>query len=51
MFKLRGSKPLLYTRAQECILGMFESIGLDQSKFGLHTLHSGGATVAANAGL
>ena len=51
MFKLRGSKPILNARAREYILGMFESIGLDKSKFGLHCLHSGGATAAANAGL
>ena len=26
-------------------------VGLDKSKFGLHSLHSGGASAAANAGI
>ena len=29
----------------------FESIGLNKSKFGLHSLRSGGATAAASAGV
>ena len=49
--KLRGSSPLSYTRARELILDMFSSIGLDKSKFGLHSLRSGGALAAANAGV
>ncbi|KAK3100534.1 hypothetical protein FSP39_021460 [Pinctada imbricata] len=44
-------KPLSYTRAREIILSALESIGLDQSKFGIHSLRSGGATAAAAAGI
>lgn len=47
---LRGDKPLSYTRAREILLSALESIGLDKSKFGLHSLRSGGATAAAAAG-
>jgi len=36
-----------YTRAREIILNAFISIGLEKSKFGLHSLRSGGATAAA----
>jgi len=50
-YRLRGSKPISYTRARECVLKMFEMIGLDKTKFGLHSLRSGGATAAANAGV
>lgn len=50
-YKLRGTSPLSYTRARELILDMFEHIGLDKSKFGLHSLRSGGASAAANAGV
>ena len=48
---LRGSQPISYTRARECVLLMFEKIGLDKSKFGLHSLRSGCATAGANAGI
>ncbi|XP_063442628.1 uncharacterized protein LOC134722924 [Mytilus trossulus] len=50
-YKLRGLKPLSYTRVREIILSALESIGLDKSKFGLHSLRSGGATAAASAGI
>lgn len=50
-FKLRGNNPLSYTRAREVLLAALESIGLDKSKFGLHSLRSGGATAAASAGI
>ena len=40
-----------YTRTREIILNAFEKIGLPRSKLGLHSLHSGGATAAANSGL
>ncbi|CAC5425100.1 unnamed protein product [Mytilus coruscus] len=39
---------LLYTMAREILLEAFESVGLDKSKFGLHSLRSGGASTAAN---
>ena len=48
---MRGLKPLSYTRVREIILSALESIGLDKSKFGLHSLRSGGATAAASAGI
>ena len=33
------------------MLEMLEAIGLDKKKFGLHSLRSGGASAAANAGV
>jgi len=33
------------------LLEKLESLGLEKSKFGLHSLRSGGATSAANAGI
>jgi len=50
-YKLRGVNPLSYTRAREILLSALESVGLDKSKFGLHSLRSGGATAAASAGI
>jgi integrase len=50
-FKLRNTGPLSYTRAREVLLQALESVGMDKSKFSLHSLRSGGATAAANAGL
>lgn len=50
-YKLKGKKPLSYTRAREILLSALESIGLDKSKFGLHSLRSGGATASASAGV
>ena len=47
----KGDKPLSYTRARKVILSGLESIGLDQSKFGIHSLCSGGATASAAAGI
>ena len=45
------NKPLSYTRARELMLDAVESIGLTRKAFGLHSLRSGGATAAANAGV
>lgn len=42
---------LSYTRMRELVLGAFESLGYRKEKFGLHSLRSGGATAAANAGV
>ena len=42
---------LSYTRGREVVLEALESIGLEKSLFGLHSLRSGGATAAANAGV
>lgn len=47
----RDNRPLSYTRAREIVLDAFGEIGLDKSKFGLHSLRSGGATSAAAAGI
>ena len=49
--RLRDSANLSYTRARELVLAMLESIGLDRKQFGLHSLRSGGASAAANAGV
>ena len=41
-YKLRNAdRPLSYTRAREIILSAFDSIGLESSKFGIHSLRSG----------
>lgn len=42
------NKPLSYTRARECIVARLKEVGQDLN-LGLHSLRSGGATVAANA--
>ena len=49
-YKLRPGG-LSYSQAREIVLQAFESLGYDKQKFGLHSLRSGGATAAANAGL
>ena len=49
--KLHDSANLSYTRARELVLEMLESIGLDRKQFSLHSLRSGGASAAANAGV
>jgi len=36
---------------REVVLDMLSAVGLDQRKFGLHSLRSGGASAAANAGV
>ncbi|XP_062576265.1 integrase/recombinase xerD homolog [Saccostrea cucullata] len=50
-YKLRGEKCLSYTRAREILLDALASLGLDRTKFGLHSLRAGGATAAANHGV
>lgn len=50
-YKLRNSGHISYTRAREILLEKLECLGLEKSKFGLHSLRSGGATSAANAGV
>lgn len=47
----RMNIPLSYTRAREILLESLAEIGLDKSKFGLHSLRSGGASSAANRGV
>lgn len=52
VYKLsKNNTSLSYTRAREILLKALEDIGLDKSKFGLHSLRSGGATSAANNGV
>ena len=50
-FKLRQAGSISYTRVRELVLTLLESIGLDRKQFGLHSLRSGGASAAANAGV
>ena len=40
-----------YTRAREILLKALDDIGFDKSRFGLHSLRSGGASTAANKGV
>ena len=48
---MKNNKSLSYTRAREIVLETLGKIGLEKSKFGLHSLRSGGASQAANAGV
>ena len=50
-YKLHKSRKLSYTRAREILLGNLEKVGLPKGSFGLHSLRSGGATTAGNAGV
>ena len=45
------STGISYTRAQEVVLDAFSQLGFPSRLFGLHSLRSGGATAAANAGV
>ena len=49
-YKLR-STGMSYTRTREIVLEAFVRLGYPKEKFGLHSLRSGGATAAANAGV
>jgi len=49
--KLRKGGSISYSRMQEVVLDMLSAVGLDKRKFGLHSLRSGGASAAANAGV
>lgn len=44
-------KPISYTTIREAFRRDLKSIGADPSRFGLHSLRSGGATMAANNGV
>ena len=46
----KADKPISYTSLRENVLEALAWIGLDRSKFGLHSMRRGGATYAANAG-
>ena len=44
-------KPISYSSIREAFKRDLKSVGADPSKFGLHSLRSGGATMAANSGV
>ena len=51
-YKLReDNQPMSYTRVREIILEALKPLVEDISLFGVHSLRSGGATAAANAGV
>ena len=50
-FKLDSNRKLSYTRAREILLEKLEQLGIDKTRFGLHSLRSGGASEAGNAGV
>ena len=49
--RLRASGSLSYTRMRELFLAKLSALGYDARRFGLHSLRSGGASAAANAGV
>ena len=49
--RLRSQGSLSYTRLRELFLHKLSELGFDAKQFGLHSLRSGGATVAAQAGI
>ena len=49
--RLRSQGSLSYTRVREFFLQKLTSLGFDAKQFGLHSLRSGGATAAAQAGV
>ena len=49
--KIKGNCHLSYIRCRELFLGALTLIGLDCSRFGLHSLRSGGTTAAAQKNL
>ena len=46
-----GLRPISYTRARELLLNSLVELGFPKSSYGLHSLRSGGASAAANAGI
>jgi len=50
-YRLRASGGLSYSCVREMVLEKLIALGLDKQKFGLHSLHSGGASAAAQAGV
>ena len=46
-----GSRPIYYFRARELLLDSLVELGFLKSSYGLHSLISGGASAAANAGI
>jgi integrase len=49
--KLRESGALSYTRMREIFLAKLHSLGFDSAMYGVHSLRSGGATLAASSGI
>ena len=49
--RLRSQGSLSYTRLRELFLSKLSQLGFDSKQFGLHSLRSGGASAAANAGV
>ena len=49
-YKLRVRR-LSYSRALELMRGQLQAIGLDPKKYGLHSMRSGGASLAAALGV
>lgn len=49
--KLWASGGLSYTCVRELVLEKLEAIGLDRCQFGVHNLHSGGASAATQDGV
>ena len=49
--RLRSQGSLSYTRLRELFLSKLSQLGFDPKQFGLHSLRSGGASAAANAGV
>ena len=45
------SEAISYTALSNYVLKAIEGLGLDKAKYGLHSLRSGGATLAANSGV
>ena len=51
-YKLRSADCVLsYTTIREVIKGMLRKIGMDDARFGVHSLRSGGVSAAAAAGI
>lgn len=50
-YKLRKTGKLSYTSARDILLSALNNLGLDKTKYGLHSLRSGGATAAASANI
>lgn len=49
--RLHPGGKLSYTRMRELVLAKLGDIGLEASRYGLHSLRAGGATAAANGGV
>lgn len=49
-YRLDKKRKLSYTRTREILLQKLQDMGVDKSKFGLHSLRSGGATASCSSG-